>query len=69
MRAREDAFPGLLEDMARAWAGRRPPLPFDLARGIAILRDGPRTMLDDPYAGSRNLGVPMTDIVGMLERA
>ncbi len=30
--------------MAALWSRRRPPLPFDLARGLAALRNGPSAL-------------------------
>ncbi len=57
--SRSDPFPGLLDTLARVWAARRPPLPFDLARGLVLLRDGPR-MTEGEIPGWV-LGVPMDE--------
>jgi hypothetical protein len=64
-----EPFVEVLGRMAVAWAGRRPPLPFDLARGLAVLRDGPRALSGDdgdetpggeePSGSAEVLGVPM----------
>jgi hypothetical protein len=64
-----EPFVEVLGRMAAAWAGRRPPLPFDLARGLAVLRDGPRALSGDdgdetpvgeePSGSAEVLGVPM----------
>ena len=63
-----EPFAPVLDRMAGLWAGRRPPLPFDLARGLAVLQDGPRVTMADPEEGHDIiLGVPMADLVGMLQ--
>jgi hypothetical protein len=55
-------FALLLGGLATRWAARRPPLPFDLARALAVLRDGPRMTEQDPLSGATiTLGVPMAD--------
>lgn len=60
-------FPALLGEMAVLWSRRRPPLPFDLARGLALLRDGPRATEEDPEEGfERILGVPMDEVCRAL---
>ena len=56
-------FSSLLADMADAWRLRRPPLPFDLARGLAVLKDGPRTLdRDGEFESVNSLGVPMDEV-------
>lgn len=48
-----DAFSDGLDEVASAWSARRPILPFDLARGLGVLKDGPRTT---GRAGGRRRG-------------
>lgn len=62
-----DSFTGTLGDMTRLWAGRKPSLPFDVARGLAVLRDGPRAMSTPGEQGeTETLGVYMTDVLEAL---
>jgi transposase len=62
-------FEAGLGRMAHLWSARRPPLPFDLARGLAVLQDGPRIMAEDPEEGtSLTLGVAMQQVAEMLVR-
>lgn len=58
-------FAGLLGEMAACWAARRPPLPFDLARGLAVLRDGPRVLAAGRF-GPVQAGVAMTEVIAQL---
>ena len=64
---RSDPFPALLDSLALLWAGRRPPLPFDLARGLVLLRDGPRAI--DGHGLGGVLGVPMDEACRTLRMA
>lgn len=62
-----DDFLSLLGEVSNVWARRRPPLPFDLARGLAVLRDGPcATGADDLLGYPVTLGIPMAEVASAL---
>ena len=64
-----DLFSELLDSMALQWARRRPTLSFDLARGLAVLADGPRMLAEnhdcqekEERGITRSLGVSMSHV-------
>lgn len=61
-------FSQVLAKLIDAWSASRPKLPFDLARGLAVLKDGPRIYTGgklDP-ANCFNLGVALNDLEALF---
>ena len=57
-----DPFERSLARLSEAWESRRPMLPFDLARGMAVLADLPRLDVEGEDGLPIRVGVPMNDV-------
>lgn len=69
------SFAEVLGRIGSLWGRRRPSLPFELARGLVVLRDGPREKVHDMETGERDedgssgatsAGVAMDEVVAIL---
>lgn len=56
-------FGAALDAAAGRLSGRRPMVPFELLRALAVLADGPRSCRENPETGeAEEAGVPLADV-------